>query len=206
MLAKKIHRTTAFLLIAFILCHLSVHLTSLAGADAHLAALDSIQWIYRNPVGETILVAAILTQIISGARRLRFRGIDGWARVQVISGAYLIVFLVMHTTAALYTHHIFGLETDFYWSAGSLAYAPLKYGFALYYFAAITAVFAHLAAALHFGWPRAPEVALRALPIGGAVIAVGILSAMMGLFYPIEIGPDVAAYYETYFGVGGPSR
>lgn len=200
MIAKTIHRTVAILLLAFVAIHLIVHLTAVISADYHMAALDIVQAVYRHPVAESILVIAILTQIVTGARRLRFRNIGGWARLQVISGCYLLIFLFMHTSAALYTHHVFGLETDFYWAAGSLHFSPIKYGFAVYYFAAVLAVFVHIAAAVHFGWTKAPKLLVIGLPILGACIAALIVSAFAGAFYDIEINDDVKAYYEQSFG------
>lgn len=204
--SRVIHRSIAALLGLFIVSHLIVHLFALAGPEAHLATLDAVQWIYRNPVVETLLVLAILTQIVTGARRVRFANLRGWALAQVASGSYLIVFLVVHTSAALYTHHIFGLETDFYWAAGSLHFEPMRYGFALYYSAAIVAFFTHAAAAIHFGWPQAPRAIARALPVMGVLVAGAIIAAFWGALYPIEVGPGVEAYYEKYFGpfgVGG---
>lgn len=200
---RSIHRATALLLIAFIASHLVVHLFALAGPDAHIAALDAVQWTYRNPVMETLLVLAVITQIITGARQLRFAGAKGWALAQVVSGAYLIVFLIAHTSAALYTHHIFGIETDFYWAAGSLHFDPIRYGFLVYYFAAILAVFTHLGAALHFALPNASPLIARAMPLLGAVTAAAILIPFWGALYPIDVGPDVEGYYEKYFGLFG---
>lgn len=197
---KSLHRIGAVILGLFIITHLGVHLVALGGAEAHIAALDAVQWIYRNPIGETLLVAVILSQVVTGGRRLRFRGVTGWARAQVASGVYLLLFLILHASAALYTHHIFGLETDFYWSAGSLAFEPIRYGFALYYFGAILAVFTHLAAAVHFGWPQAGALLPRALPWAGAAIAIAILASFSGFFYPIELPDEVAAYYRVNFG------
>lgn len=204
MRAKMVHRGLAIVLGTFIISHLGVHLFALAGREAHMAALDAIQWIYRNPVGESVLVLAILTQIFTGARRLRFKGIQGWARAQVISGIYLMIFLILHASAALYTHHIFGLETDFYWAAGTMYYPVLRIGFGLYYFAAIMAVFTHLAAALHFGWPGISRWWVRSLPMIGASIAVLILTAFAGVFYTIELTDGAAAYYQKNFGSLAP--
>ena len=202
---RLIHRFIAALLGLFIVSHLIVHLFALAGPAAHLAALDAVQWTYRNTVVETLLVLAILTQIVTGARRLRFANLRGWALAQVVSGVYLIMFLVVHTSAALYTHHIFGLETDFYWAAGSLHFDPVRYGFALYYDAAIVAFFTHVAAAIHFGWPQAPRAIPRALPVMGVLVAGAIIAAFWGALYPIDVGPDVEAYYGKYFGLFGVS-
>jgi hypothetical protein len=197
---KAVHRAAAVLLASFIVVHLGVHLTALGGSSMHLAALHSVQWVYRNTLGELLLILAIVTLIATGARRLQFAETRGWAKAQAVSGVYLIFFLVVHTGAALYTHHISGLETNFYWAAGSLHYAPIKYGFAIYYVSAIIAVFAHWAAALHFRWPDAPGAVVKALPIAGAALALAIVLAFWGAFYHVEIPGAVAEYYRVIFG------
>lgn len=200
---KTLHRSCALILATFILSHLVVHLTALFGPEAHVAALQSVQWVYRNPLGETLLVMAIALQIISGVQQLRAPDGHGWARAQVVSGVYLLVFLVVHTSAALYTHTIHGLETDYYWSAGSLQLSPIKYGFMAYYFGAVLSVFVHLAAALHFGWKGRPPGLVAALPVMGTVVAVAIIAAFSGALYPVALPDAVIAYYEQYFGVLG---
>ncbi len=198
--AKSIHRFTAIVLLLFIISHLTVHLFALAGPEAHQSALKSVQWIYRNPIGEIILVLAILTQILTGARRLRFKRLRGWAKAQMYSGCYLLFFLFIHSSAAIYTHNIYGLETDFYWAAGTLNISPIKYGFLLYYFAGVLAFFVHIAAALRMGWPQTSPKLLTAIPIIGAVTAFLILAALSGAFYTIEIPADAMAYFEKNFG------
>jgi len=203
MTAKTLHRSLAVLLGLFIISHLTVHLFALAGPEAHLAALDAVQWTYRNPIGEAVLVLAILAQMVTGFKRLRAKKRIGWAKVQVFSGVYLMFFLVVHTGAALYTHHIFGVETDFYWAAGSVHFNPIRYGFAIYYFLAILAFFAHIASAIRFGWPNTSKAVLKAIPALGAIMAVLILMAFWGVFYPIEIPADVTGYYQKYFGLFG---
>ena len=54
MFAKHLHRIGAVILVVFIFTHLSVHLFALAGPQAHINALKSVQWIYRNPFGEFV--------------------------------------------------------------------------------------------------------------------------------------------------------
>ncbi len=199
--AKRIHRFTAIILGLFIVSHLTVHLFALNGPEAHIQALDSVQWIYRNPIGEGILVIAILVQIFTGFKRLKFkrRSKQIWARLQVMSGLYLIMFLIVHTSAALYTHHIFGLETDFYWAAGSLHFNPLRFGFAVYYFLAVLAFFTHMACAVHYGWRGQKPGMTKTLPVIGVAIASLIVATFWGVFYDIEIPQGVVDYYAKYY-------
>lgn len=197
--AKKIHRTLAIALAAFIVSHLLVHLTALFGPDAHTKALNFVRVAYGHPVLETVLVLTIVTQMVTGASRLRFRGVNGWARAQVISGLYILFFLAIHASAAIYAHNVIGLDTDFYWAAGSLHFTPIKFGFSVYYFLAVLAIFTHLAAALHFGWPNASRVLVNALPPAGVIVGLSIILIFSGAFYTIEIPPEVAEYFQSNF-------
>lgn len=203
--SKHIHRLTAIFLGLFILSHLIVHLFALGGIEAHLKALDAVQWTYRHPIGEAVLVIAILTQIVTGVKRLKAKrkSPDIWAKAQVYSGLYLIMFLIVHTGAALFTHHIFGLETDFYWAAGSMGISPVKFVFWPYYFAAIMAVFVHFACAVHFGFRGRMGWLEKLLPVLGVITALAIILPISGAFYEIVIPDGVMDYYQKYFpGVG----
>jgi len=193
MTAKRLHRGTAIILGLFIISHLIIHLFALGGVEAHLNALDSVQWIYRNPIGETLLVIAILAQIVTGLKRLKAKRKNKmlWAKAQLFSGLYLMGFLIIHTGAAIFTHNIYGLETDFYWAAGSMNISPVKFFFWPYYFFAVLSVFVHFACALHFGWPGKFGVLKTALPWLGAGIALTIILTFTGVFYDVPITEDV---------------
>jgi len=205
MRAKRLHRITAIILAVFIVSHLIVHLFAIGGINAHLKALDSVQWIYRNPIGETLLVATIITQIVTGLRRLKAKrkSPNKWAKAQIYSGLYLMAFLIIHTSAAIATHTIFELETDFYWAAGSMNISPIKFFFWPYYFLAITSLFVHFACALHFGWPGKFKTLKNILPVIGALLALTIILTFTGLFYDVPITEDVLNYYRKNFGVLG---
>lgn len=201
MLMKKIHRLTAIILGLFIISHLAVHLFALGGIDAHLKALDAVQWIYRHPIGEIILVAVILIQIITGLKRLKAKrkSPDRWAKAQVYSGLYLMFFMVVHTSAAIYTHNIHGLETDFYWAAGSMNISPVKFMFWPYYFAGVLSFFVHFACALHFGFKGQFPRLKKALPWIGALTALAIILPISGVLYDVPILDEVLEYYQKYF-------
>lgn len=205
MKAKKLHRATAIILGVFIVSHLIVHLFALGGIEAHLKALNAVQWIYRNPLGESLLVIAILTQIVTGLKRLKAKRKNKtvWAKAQVFSGLYLMGFLIIHTSAAIFTHSIFGLETDFYWAAGSMNISPVKFFFWPYYFFAVLSVFVHFACALHFGWPGKFGVVRKGLPWLGGIIALTIILTFTGTFYDVPITENVLEYYRKNFGILG---
>ena len=76
-MGNQAHRIGACILLVFILSHLGVHLTALLGISAHQSSLTFVQSVYRNPVGETLLVLVIVMQIISGAAKLKRTGRSG---------------------------------------------------------------------------------------------------------------------------------
>lgn len=199
-----LHRCGAGVLGLFILAHLGVHLTALGGVEAHTNVLGFVQQAYRHPVAEAMLVLIILSQIVSGLIKVRRNGIGtGWARAQAISGFYLGFFLLIHTGAALNAHWIYGLETDFYWAAGSLHFDPIRFAFAVYYALAVTAIFTHLGAALHYAGPAKIKPLSRLAPVMGAMLGIAIVATFWGAFYEIDLPRDVADYYESNFGFLG---
>jgi len=198
----RAHRILAAGLAAFILGHLATHLTAVMGSQAHMRVLGATQGLYRNPFVEPVLIAALLAQVVIGARLLARRlrqadkGFWGWA--QLLSGGYLIAFILIHSSAALSTRHVFGMDTDFYWAAATVNLAPFKYGFFPYYALGVISVFTHLAAAVRFGWGAPAGWAPPALIALGAAVAAVILASFGGFLYPIDLPPANAAYFEKF--------
>lgn len=184
----KAHRFLAAGLGVFIVSHLLIHLSAAFGASFHTAILSAVQGLYRNPIIEPVLILAIIIQIAIGAqlvlRRARQAGKTSWGWAQIISGLYLALFLIVHSSAALTTRYWAGIETDFYWAAETLRTAPGKYIFAPYYALGVTSVFVHLAAALHFG--GAGKRVTAGLITLGIITAGVIVASFAGVFYEIE--------------------
>lgn len=202
---RTIHRITGAILALFVFTHLAVHLTALAGAEAHLATLAAVQKAYRNPVVEPLLLIAILLQIVAGAtlavRHWRDAKSDGWARLQMWSGLVLAFFLLNHTGAALYTRYVAGLETNFWWGSGTLAHATARFWFYPYYTFGVMAVFAHLAVAVRYRWGSAGHA--QAVLAGGAAVTAAILLAFGGWLYPVPLKPAYGAYYDALLALFG---
>ncbi len=196
----QLHRVLAAGLGFFILSHLAVHLTALGGPHLHGAVLGTVQKVYRNPIVEPLLVVAIGLQILVGARlvarRWRQPQKGFWGRTQIASGLFLAVFLFAHSSAAILTRHQLQLNSDFYWAAAPLQIAPYKYTFVPYYFLGVLSVFAHLASAVHFGWPRAPRLLAPLLLLSGTVVAGTIVATFAGAFYSIVLPQENLRYFE----------
>jgi len=195
----KAHRLLAILLGGFLVTHFAVHFSALGGAQQHLTLLKIVQGLYQNPIVEPLLILAIVTQLFLGVklvgRRWKQPQKGFWSWAQIISGLYLAFFFILHTSAALITRHLVGLETNFYWVAGTLKVAPLQYFFFPYYFLGVLSVFTHFAAAIYFGWPQKGAVIAKLLVLLGAVAALIIVSTFGGALYPIDLPTDYTQYY-----------
>jgi len=194
---RKLHRTSAVILLVFIIAHLTNHLAALKGIEAHTTMLRALRIVYRNPIAETALLLAVLLQIITGSaliytRRHERRGI--WKRVQAWSGIAIAAFLLQHVGAVLFGRCVQQLDTNFYFAAAVLQGGLHKYYFFPYYFAGVTSVFVHLAAAVYLR--STPGIARRivvaALVTSGAVTAFAILLCLGGMFYEVRLPPGYA--------------
>lgn len=199
---RHFHRWIAFALCCFLLLHLGTHLAAIWGPQAHGEMLLAVRPLYRAAWLEPLLLLAFIVQIGLGARLLVHRWPDRrssvWSWLQIGSGVIIAIFVLMHAGAALAARHLAGLDTNFYWPAGTLAIAPLKYGFAPYYALGVSAVFVHLAAALHFNGraAAAPFVATA-----GVLLALLLVLIFSGAFYTIELPDTYRDYFGAYPGV-----
>ncbi|MEL7129760.1 MAG: hypothetical protein AAGK23_09450 [Pseudomonadota bacterium] len=199
-----LHRILACGLGLFIVVHILVHMTAIFGVETHGEVLSFVQPAYRNMFVEPLLVLAILLQVGIGAKlvmvRWKSEEKSGWGWVQIASGIYLAYFLIMHTSAALFTRHLLRLDTDFHWAAAPLMIAPMTYVFVPYYGLGIVAIFAHLASVVHFGWPTRGETFAKAIIGGGIAAATLIVATFSGLFYEITLPQENLDYIERVFG------
>lgn len=197
--ARQAHLRLALFLGLFLIVHFATHFAALGGVESHAAMLEAGRAVYRLPLVEALLVVALTTQVWLGVilvRRIaRWPGQGGWRRAQKWSGIVLAVFIVLHTSAALGSRWLFELDTNFYWAAGTLTIAPLKYGFAPYYTAAVIALVTHVLAALHFRRParwHAPALLI------GPLIAQPILLAYGGALFAVDLPAAHQVYFQMY--------
>ncbi|MFN6373718.1 MAG: hypothetical protein ACK4YD_00995 [Chitinophagia bacterium] len=196
---NKLHRICGLILVCFVGIHLFNHLCSLLGADAHLAVMQQLRKVYRNPFVETVLLMAVVLQIISGLSFVFSKQKNKWkscAKWQVCSGFYLAVFLFIHVGAVLAGRFILELDTNIYFGVAGLNSFPANLFFIPYYTLAIAAFFMHLAA-LHAQRMHkniaGVSVALQTklLIITGVLIAFAVLYGMTNGFRGL---PLPAAY------------
>ncbi len=195
---KQIHLWTGAIVAGFLVLHFGSHLTAWGGIALHTQGLALVRSVYRVPVVEALLIAALLLQILLGLclviGRIRSGGLGGWGVLQALSGVLLAMFILAHTGASLSARFAYGLDTNFYWPAGTLVTSPMNQYFYFHYTVPICALFAHLGCALRFnGRKRLALCALAAGPVAAAVIVL----PFSGALYPIELPASHAAYLDA---------
>lgn len=200
--AKQAHRRIAIAIGLFLAVHFAAHFAALFGIEAQDTVMQAGRKVYRIPVIEAALVLALAVQVVLGLSLLRTisrrRRKDRWHWVQFTSGCYLAYFIAMHTSAALLARFAAGLDTNFYWAAGTLVLSPLKYGFAPYYMLAIIALLSHVIAALHFRKPRkwhGPAL------IGGPPMGAALMLGYSGLLHAVDLPGAYWEYFAAYVTV-----
>ena len=198
---RRAHRWNAILLGLFLAVHLLSHVAGTLGPDSHLLVLAAVRPLYRNAIVEPLLFVSFAGQIGLGLALVWKRatiGIDrGWGLVQIISGIYLALFVLAHTFSALFARYANDLDTNFWWPASTLSEAELGMFFYPYYFIGISALFAHLAAALHFRsvWTRA----VRGLAVAGPLLALIVLSGFGGWYRELVVPNEYMEAFAAYF-------
>lgn len=186
--ARQAHLRVALFLGLFLILHFATHFSGLGGLDWHVGTLATVRSIYRIPVVEVLLIVALAAQIWLGIRLIgriaRRRKKGFWHHGQKYSGIVLAIFIILHTSAAMLARWLSGLDTNFYWAAGTLTLSPIRYWFAPYYAAAIIALVTHLLAALHF---RKPKRWHKPALLVGPIIALTILTVYGGGLFPVEL-------------------
>ncbi|TGM58520.1 hypothetical protein [Leptospira adleri] len=149
MTIKKIHYVSGLTISVFIGLHLFNHFMSFWGPAAHISTMETIRLVYRNVFVETLLLLAVLTQIVSGIRlfiRKRTEVYGPFDRLQIFTGLYLALFLVIHLSAVMTGRFVLRLDTNFYFGAAGLNTFPFNLFFIPYYSLAMISVFGHVAA------------------------------------------------------------
>ncbi|WP_026461204.1 hypothetical protein [Adhaeribacter aquaticus] len=149
MTTRKLHYISGVTMTIFIGLHLLNHVWSVFGADQHIALMHSLRYMYRNIFVETVLLCAVLIQIISGLKLFRINRkivANNYDKLHVWTGLYLAIFFIIHLTAVLGGRFFLRLDTNFYFGVAGLNTFPLNLFFIPYYGLAIISFFGHIAA------------------------------------------------------------
>lgn len=185
---RHIHASSAIVLASFALAHVFNHSLAIVSLGMNTAVLHVLRLVYRQNVGQTILVAAVAVQVCTGltmAWKYYLRRATAWRNLQLVSGVYLAVFLVTHLIT-IFTVRPTGVDTDFVWAshapAGLLAGLPTVQLLSRYSLA-VLAVFVHLACQARWNLSRvisesaARKTSYGVMALGGAVTVVISLAA-----------------------------
>ena len=146
---KRIHYFSGFIITVFVFLHLFNHLYSFVGVESHIELMNSLRVVYRNVIVESVLLLAVLFQIISGIRLFikKVKQVSNFfEKLQVWSGLYLALFFLIHLSAVLGGRFILELDTNFYFGAAGLNTFPFNLFFIPYYGLAIVSFFGHISA------------------------------------------------------------
>ena len=201
---KKVHYWSGLLLATFVGVHLFNHFTSIFGEDVHLRVMDSLRGIYRNPVAETLLLAAAASQILSGlklALRRRKTGDSFFTSLQIRTGLYLAIFLLIHLGAVLAGRAILKLDTNLYFGVAGLNTFPLNLFFIPYYGLAMLSFFGHIAA-IHRQKMRSFVLGISPVQQSQLILFLGMVITMV-IFYGLTSGfqgMDIPEPYQQMTG------
>lgn len=181
---RAVHRWSALLILVFAAAHLSNHAFAIMNISAHSTVLGLLRVVYRQPVIEVCLMAAIALQIGTGGTLVwlaHLRRPSVAASVQALSGMYLAVFFLAHVSAALLARP--DTDTNFGWAAGQggVLARPGSTFLLPYYLLGVVALFAHVGQYLRLrvlGFM--PEVSVRRLSYAGMAFG-GVVVLTIGL-------------------------
>ena len=145
----KLHFYSGVIISLFVGLHLFNHAYSVLGIEQHIQMMDNLRLLYRNVFAETILLLAVLLQIISGIKLFRNKrksNLGFYGKLQIWSGLYLALFFLIHVSAVLGGRFVLDLDTNFYFGVAGLNTFPFNLFFIPYYALAILAFFGHIAA------------------------------------------------------------
>jgi hypothetical protein len=198
---RTLHAISATVIASYAAVHIANHLAALGGVATHIAFMEVARSVYRIGLVEAVLLACVLTQVLSGLWLLAHgwrqrRGAVSW--LQAVAGAYLAFFLVVHITAVLFGRYL-GLDTNFYFAAAGFHVRPFQLFFAPYYLFGVLALFTHLGCAAYWrakASGRSSPSHFVALPVAvGALVSVVIVLLLAGVLYRVEIPPEYKAIY-----------
>lgn len=198
MTIKKLHFVSGLTITIFVGLHLFNHVCSIFGAEKHIEMMNLLRLFYRNVFVETILLSAVLVQILSGLKLFRTNrktAISNFDKFHIWTGLYLAIFLVIHLSAVLGGRLILHLDTNFYFGVAGLNSFPFNLFFIPYYALAIISFFGHVACIHHkkmknniFGLtPYGQSKGILLFGIGlTVVIFYGLTNHFVGVKIPIE--------------------
>lgn len=186
---KRIHYISGVTITIFIALHLFNHAYSVFGAAAHIEMMHELRVFYRNILAETLLLFAVLVQIVTGIKlfiKKRKTPTNSFDKLQLYTGLYLALFLFFHLSAVLAGRYILDLDTNFYFGAAGLNTFPFNVFFVPYYALAILAFFGHISA-IHSKKMKQNILGIKPSKQAQIILLIGIILTFT-IFYGLTNG------------------
>lgn len=204
MTIKNLHYISGLTITIFVVLHLFNHVVSIFGAQDHIETMNTLRIFYRNIFVETILLSAVLLQIISGLKLFRTNRklvSSKFDQLQLWSGLYLSVFFIIHLSAVLSGRLFLKLDTNFYFGVAGLNSFPFNLFFIPYYGLAILSFFGHIASIHNKKMKRtilglSPKKQSTAILIFGFILTIVIFYGLTNHFNGVTIPKE----YEVLIG------
>lgn len=192
---RMVHGYSALaIVVLFLAMHLSNHLVGFLSEADHRAVMDVFRNVYRAKLVEPLIVLLFLFQVGSGAAMLwkysKQPG-DFFRSVQIVSGAYLIFFILGHMNSVfIYARTFAGIATDWNFAVGAptgLIKDPWNIRLVPHYFLGVLFVLSHLVlgarivALAHEVKRSAADFWTKAGFLVSAIVATLILVGMGGI-------------------------
>ena len=201
---KKLHYFSGITITIFIGVHLLNHFISVFGVEAHIDLMNTLRIVYRNVMVETILLTAVIVQIISGVKlffQSRKSSKNFYRKLQIWAGLYLAFFLLVHVGAVLVGRYILNLDTNFYFGVAGLNTFPFNLFFIPYYGLALISFFGHIAG-IHFMKMKKETFGLSIKMQSNLILIVGFLFTII-VFYGLTngfAGFEIPSEYDILIG------
>ncbi len=196
---RRLHYSSGLIITLFVVVHLFNHVYSLFGAHAHIRLMEALREVYRHPVAELVLFIAIGLQLVSGLK-LAFKKRKSvtlfFEKLQIWTGVYLAVFLLIHLSAVVSGRFVLNLDTNFYFGVAGLNTWPLNLFFGPYYGLAIMSFFGHIAA-VHSKKMKQPLLGLSPHQQSYGILLLGAMLTLV-VFYGLTNGFQGVDLPEAY--------
>lgn len=189
-LLRKIHRTSAFLLIVgFIGLHITNHAVALFSTEQHEELRLLFRSWYASAFVEPILLLLLLTMVFSGVpmalRYMKTVG-DNYKTLQIGSGLYMAFFFMAHVNAILSARYR-GVETDWIFATGEQGLITGLYILIPYYIWSVGMIWLHVSCGIRMVLLSNRVKAEKANKIfkillsAGSLVTLLVTAAILGL-------------------------
>lgn len=177
---QRLRLWSGLILFVFCLSHFSNHALGIISVNAMEKASVWHYWLWRNPIGETVLLLSALTHVLLALWRTSKRRtlkIPAWEFTQLVLGLYIPWTLIPHVTATMGLAKEFGFSPTYHqmltilWPNGALMQSIL-----------LLVVWTHAMIGMHF-WLRLYPVYHR---VKYAALALAIAMPVLALWGFIE--------------------